>query len=47
MDRYLVARSDIAAATSEMARLAALDADAARREANALKRQHSPKMSVF
>ena len=47
MDRYLVARSDIAAAASEIVRLAALDADAARRETNALKRQYSPKMSVF
>jgi hypothetical protein len=47
MDRYLVARSDIAAAASEKARLAALDANAARREASALKWQYSPKMSVF
>jgi hypothetical protein len=31
----------------ELARLATLDADAARREANALERQYSPKMSVF
>lgn len=47
MDRYLVVRSDIAAAASEIARLAALDADTARRETNALKRQYSPKMSAF
>ena len=47
MDRYLVAGSEVAAADSEMARLAALDADAARHEANALKRQYSPKMSDF
>jgi len=36
MDRYLVARSNVAAPASKLARLAALDADAARNEANAL-----------
>jgi hypothetical protein len=41
MDRYLNATNDIAAAALKRARLAALDADAVRREANALKRQYS------
>jgi hypothetical protein len=39
MDRYLVAGSEVAAPASEMARLAALDANADRHEANVYRPQ--------